>query len=156
MSGIHNNPDKQRYATHEQRFAILERDGYTCRYCGKKVTNNTANIDHIDPWRFGGRTMVGIGSTASCWRWKPTKEGNSPISQSRSSLRSSESRKATEAMLAARVRSQPAEAGVAQWQSSGFVNRRSRVQVPSLAPPIKYKTALSYAKYLGAVQFLLT
>ena len=50
--------DKQRYATHKQRKAILQRDGYKCRYCQVKVTLQTCNIDHVKPWKYGGKTVA--------------------------------------------------------------------------------------------------
>ncbi len=35
------------------RLAILERDHYRCRYCGVKVTDEIANIDHVVAWPWG-------------------------------------------------------------------------------------------------------
>jgi 5-methylcytosine-specific restriction endonuclease McrA len=31
------------------RKAVLRRDGYTCYYCGKKLDDETATVDHIIP-----------------------------------------------------------------------------------------------------------
>ena len=42
------------------------------------------------------------------------------------------------------------KADVAQWQSSGFVNRRSRVQLPSSAPFFRYNNGL-WNQFPGAV-----
>ena len=42
----------RRYAPAWLRQAVLERDGFRCRYCGCPVTNETANIDHVKPWPF--------------------------------------------------------------------------------------------------------
>ena len=47
-----------RYATKMQRGFVLRRDGFKCRYCDRPVTNETANIDHINPWKYGGRTLI--------------------------------------------------------------------------------------------------
>jgi len=49
--------DTQRYAPHAVRMRVLRRDGYECRYCGVKVTNETANMDHVIPWRDGGKSV---------------------------------------------------------------------------------------------------
>lgn len=48
--------DSQRYASHIQRENILLRDGGRCRYCGIVVTMQSANMDHVKPWKRGGRT----------------------------------------------------------------------------------------------------
>lgn len=48
--------DNQRYASGPQRLLILKRDSNQCRYCGIEVTNETANMDHVKPWKFGGLT----------------------------------------------------------------------------------------------------
>ena len=59
-----NNPDarydesQERYANPPIRRKVLKRDGYTCRYCGDPVTNETANIDHVHPFKHGGRTNL--------------------------------------------------------------------------------------------------
>ncbi len=39
------------------------------------------------------------------------------------------------------------KAGVAQWQSSGFVNRRSRVRIPSPAP----QRTLYWSEFLASL-----
>lgn len=73
-----------RHAYPKQRARILKRDGFTCRYCGTHVTNVTANIDHVKPWRDGGQTKdenlvtacqvcnrLKGNSTRKRWRPKP-------------------------------------------------------------------------------------
>ena len=47
---------KRRYADGGQRKNILERDESQCRYCGQFVSNTTANMDHVKPWKMGGPT----------------------------------------------------------------------------------------------------
>ena len=38
------------------RFAILERDGFMCIYCGKNGTEGTLHVDHVVPVSKGGET----------------------------------------------------------------------------------------------------
>jgi 5-methylcytosine-specific restriction endonuclease McrA len=35
------------------RFAVLDRDGFTCRYCGSPASD----VDHVTPWSRGGETL---------------------------------------------------------------------------------------------------
>ena len=67
--------DEQRYASFTVRRSALERDGYKCRYCGRSVTDETANMDHVTPWKKGGKTTYRNIVTAC----KPCnkKKGNS-------------------------------------------------------------------------------
>lgn len=46
----------RRYAGPVVRSVLLKRYNYHCGYCGAKITNETANIDHIVPWIKGGTT----------------------------------------------------------------------------------------------------
>jgi 5-methylcytosine-specific restriction endonuclease McrA len=57
-------PPADRYFTGELRTRILERDGYRCQYCGKRVFNDyppdhpdRANIDHATPYPVGPTTF---------------------------------------------------------------------------------------------------
>lgn len=49
----------RRYRTQvniSQRLRIIERDGSTCRYCGRKLPQRRQIvIDHVIPWSLGGR-----------------------------------------------------------------------------------------------------
>jgi 5-methylcytosine-specific restriction endonuclease McrA len=36
------------------RFDILERDSYTCRFCGKRAPETELEVDHIMPRSKGG------------------------------------------------------------------------------------------------------
>lgn len=36
------------------RFEVLRRDGFTCRYCGRKAPLVRLQIDHVTPWSLGG------------------------------------------------------------------------------------------------------
>ena len=38
------------------RFAVLERDGFSCFYCGARRPSAVLVIDHFIPWSQGGRT----------------------------------------------------------------------------------------------------
>lgn len=47
--------DKRRHSiTPKQRFKILERDGYKCRYCGVGIETCPLDIDHVLPVTQGG------------------------------------------------------------------------------------------------------
>lgn len=48
--------DSQRFGTPTMRQRVLVRDGGKCAYCGAHVDNDTANLDHVLPWKLGGRT----------------------------------------------------------------------------------------------------
>ncbi len=48
---------RERRANNVLRLAILRRDAYRCRYCTRKVAVGTAHIDHLVPWKNGGRTL---------------------------------------------------------------------------------------------------
>jgi len=64
--------DEQRYARHGTRMYVLRRDDYRCRYCGKLVTNDTANMDHVIPWKLGGKSVASNLVTA-CRRCNKAK-----------------------------------------------------------------------------------
>jgi hypothetical protein len=70
----HPRLHKRRYAKHDQRQGLLERDESACRYCGKLVSNRTANMDHVNPWNLGGRTNS--KNLVTCCRECNTKKGN--------------------------------------------------------------------------------
>lgn len=64
-------PDRPRYGTHvtgELRTAVMERDDWTCRYCGVLALT----VDHMVPRSRGGATEVGnlVACCASCNRSK--------------------------------------------------------------------------------------
>lgn len=40
--------------TQKQRFDILERDHFTCRFCGKQAPETALEIDHVKPKSAGG------------------------------------------------------------------------------------------------------
>ena len=69
------NLDPRRYADTRLRWEILERDDYRCCYCRKAVTFEDANIDHVIPWRDGGRTDRAnlVAACKQCNRFKGNK-----------------------------------------------------------------------------------
>lgn len=54
------------------KFRIMERDNYTCVYCGEKCIENELNIDHIVPYSKGGVSDINNLATScvSCNREK--------------------------------------------------------------------------------------
>ena len=72
--------DPQRYASADQRLALLIRDRWTCRYCRIEVTWDTVNFDHVRPWKFGGPTTMQnlVTSCQSCNKAKGNKRGVKP------------------------------------------------------------------------------
>lgn len=52
--------------TQSQRFEILRRDKFTCRYCGRKSPEVTLEVDHIYPVSKGG-TNDPSNLTTSCY-----------------------------------------------------------------------------------------
>jgi CRISPR/Cas system Type II protein with McrA/HNH and RuvC-like nuclease domain len=49
-----NHSQKHRSLPASVRFEILRRDGFTCRYCGRKAPLVSLQVDHIVPWSRGG------------------------------------------------------------------------------------------------------
>ena len=41
--------ERQRFGSLDVKFLTLRRDGYRCCACGRKVTNETSQVDHIVP-----------------------------------------------------------------------------------------------------------
>ena len=56
-----------RYADHVLRAKVLGRDLCLCRYCGELLTMKTANIDHVVPFKHGGRTT--LDNLVACCRY---------------------------------------------------------------------------------------
>lgn len=73
--------DSRRFASKLLRAEVLLRDNYRCRYCGVYTPDDLANIDHVIPWKHGGRTR--IDNLVTCCvecnkrkgnrRWHPAK-----------------------------------------------------------------------------------
>ena len=75
--------DPARYASPGLRATVLHRDKFRCRYCQCKVTNDTANVDHVVAWKHGGATNLRnlVASCRPCNKskgnanWKPRSIG---------------------------------------------------------------------------------
>lgn len=39
------------------KFALFNRDGWKCQYCGKEIDISSATIDHVHPKSLGGKTV---------------------------------------------------------------------------------------------------
>jgi len=48
---------KQRKTNRRLRFDILNRDNFTCQYCGRKAPDVVLEIDHIYPKSLGGKNV---------------------------------------------------------------------------------------------------
>jgi len=44
----------RKYSWLKLRFLVLERDNFTCKYCGRKAPNVELHVDHIQPKSIGG------------------------------------------------------------------------------------------------------
>jgi hypothetical protein len=40
------------------RFTVLERDGFTCQYCGRSAPDVELQVDHVHPQSLGGATVL--------------------------------------------------------------------------------------------------
>jgi hypothetical protein len=56
------------------RFEVFKRDGFTCRYCGRKSPEVILEVDHISPVCVGGSNDP-INLTTSCWECNRGKAG---------------------------------------------------------------------------------
>ena len=73
--------DSVRYAPHAMRLTVLKRDDYCCRYCGRAVTLESANIDHVIAWKRHGATAV-TNLVTSCSQCNQAKK-NSHVARPR-------------------------------------------------------------------------
>lgn len=63
---------------------VLERDNYTCQYCGKQLCRMTATIDHVRPRSLGGKSTF-INTVAACSPCNK-KKSNIPLVKSKFKL----------------------------------------------------------------------
>jgi len=59
------------------RTNVMTRDGFTCQYCGVRLTMSELNYDHVVPRRLGGRTEWENIVTA-CYPCNARKAGRTP------------------------------------------------------------------------------
>ncbi len=62
-----------------KRFDVLERDSFTCLYCGFSVIDNDGNdleVDHIVPVKLGGKDVASNVASA-CWHCNQDKASRS-------------------------------------------------------------------------------
>ncbi len=53
---VMTEPEEEDYFTNpDKRKELFERDKWTCHYCGEKVTNENATLDHLIPQHKGGK-----------------------------------------------------------------------------------------------------
>lgn len=61
------------------RYEVLERDGYTCQYCGAKAPDVALHVDHIVPVAEGGTDD--IGNLVTACEYCNTGKGSLPTSR---------------------------------------------------------------------------
>jgi hypothetical protein len=57
------------------RFEVFKRDSFTCQYCGRKAPDVVLEMDHINPIRNGGETIL-LNLITSCFDCNRGKRGN--------------------------------------------------------------------------------
>ncbi|MCC6954518.1 MAG: HNH endonuclease [Deltaproteobacteria bacterium] len=67
------------------RINLLARDGFSCQYCGRHLSNSDATMDHVLPRSQGGTTHW-FNVVAACHPCNRRKGGRTPI-QARMALR---------------------------------------------------------------------
>lgn len=85
LGSVRKGRDPRRFVTTNMKKHVLERDGYTCHYCGGSLGLEEAVADHVVPWKDGGRTEVGnlVAACRDCNRAK----GNMRIEEFREKWR---------------------------------------------------------------------
>ncbi|HPF79279.1 MAG TPA: HNH endonuclease signature motif containing protein, partial [Alphaproteobacteria bacterium] len=68
--------DNLRSFTPLQRIALLNRAHNKCESCGKKITSDNFEADHIKPWSKGGLTSLN-NAQALCVNCNRKKSSNS-------------------------------------------------------------------------------
>ena len=53
---VGKTPDPERYANSDLRRTVYDRDKGQCQYCGRDVSYEDCNMDHIWPWKRNGVT----------------------------------------------------------------------------------------------------
>jgi hypothetical protein len=80
------------------RFAVLERDGFRCQYCGATPQNGALEVDHIIPVADGGSSEMDnlITSCEPCNKGKSRKRIGTPVKPDLSAVTAEASRVASE------------------------------------------------------------
>ena len=67
---------EHRSVSKPKRFAVFERDKFTCQYCGRSAPNVILEVDHIIPLSGGGNNDIGnlVTSCEECNRGKGSKK----------------------------------------------------------------------------------
>ena len=67
------------------RFAVLERDGFRCRYCGRGYPDVVLELDHATSWKEGGETNLDnlVTSCFDCNRGKSSKSSSPEVQRPR-------------------------------------------------------------------------
>ena len=68
------SPPKGNPVSLRERFKILNRDNFTCQYCGRKPPDVTLEVDHKTPRKHGGSHHPSNLVTA-CWECNRGKSG---------------------------------------------------------------------------------
>jgi hypothetical protein len=76
--------------TKRMRFVVLERDGFTCRYC--KASNVALEVDHVIPRSLGGQDIIAnlVAACVDCNRGKaanPVELSQVPLVEKMKALR---------------------------------------------------------------------
>ncbi len=71
-------PDEEEdyFTDSSKRLAVLERDGWICQYCGERVTQENATLDHYVPQSKGG-THAKANLRTACHACNSIKSGKS-------------------------------------------------------------------------------
>lgn len=63
------------YAWQKIRIQILNRDGWACTYCNKRLIGKDATVDHIIALANGGARLDPNNLTSACLKCNSTKSG---------------------------------------------------------------------------------
>lgn len=85
--------DEDYFTKPEKRKELFERDKWVCHYCGEKVTEENATLDHLDPqWKGGKHTKDNLKT--SCLICNSIKSGKTYEEAAPFLLKSIQERKA--------------------------------------------------------------
>ena len=63
---LNSNQRGYDYDWQKVRRRVLNRDQWTCHYCGKKLFNSDATVDHLVPLSRGGERLDANNLVAAC------------------------------------------------------------------------------------------